>query len=315
MSPGELSRFWFRQAIGEIAGDPGHFARHLARKAQLLVNHAEVPDNLSYAFFRENVSRILKLPLPTWGAVLPLALWGLFAARRQRRATPLLLYLAAYATSLLLFYNTSRYRLPAAPAVIVFAAAGLWHIADAVRERQRGLCLAAGLWLALAWPVVYSRAYDEDLARHRVNVGRRHQDRAAFQESLARMYARAGDDEAAGEARDRARALNGQAERELRLALSESPRSPQAREALTAQLVGRTRELLRTRRYQEARSGAEDLTATFPTLPDGWILLGRAYEGLDRFDRAVHAQRRALDLAPDDPRPREALERLRSRRP
>ncbi len=313
MGPGELSRFWFREAAGEIARDPGHFARHLARKAQLLVNHAEVPDNVSYAFFRENVSRILRLPLPTWGAVLPLALWGVFAARHQRRATPLLLFLSAYATSVLLFYNTSRYRIPAAPAVIVFAAAGVWQIVNAVRDRQRGVYLATALWLALAWSVAYSPAYDEDFARHRVNVGRRHQDRAAFQESLARMYARTGNQVAAAEARDRAHDLNAQAEQELRLALLESPRSSEANEALTAQLVGRTRELLRGQRYEEARRSAADLTASFPTLPDGWILLGRAYEGLGQIDPAARAQRRARDLAPDDPRPREALDRLGER--
>jgi 4-amino-4-deoxy-L-arabinose transferase-like glycosyltransferase len=304
-----LSRYWLRESLAEIADDPGHFARHLARKARLLGNAAEVPDNQSYAFFRQNVSTLLRVPLPTWGAVLPFAIWGIFASRRNRRADALLLYTGAYTLSLLLFYTTSRYRIPLAPAAIVFGSAGVWHVLDALRQR-RAVAFAALAWLAVAYPAVHSHAYDESFARHRVNLAHRYQDRAGFQELLSRMYARAGDETAAEEARQSAAALNEQAHRELQRARIEAPQNSEVEEALLAHLVGRTRSLLRTGRPGEALPVARELTVQFPTHADGWILLGRAYEDLGQRDDAARAQRRALDLAPDDARAVRALSRL-----
>ena len=147
MRPSELSRFWFREAAKEIRDDPGHFFRHTWRKTRLFFNHFEVPDNQSYYYFREHVAPMLRLPLPTWGLLLPLGLLGMALSASNRRALFLSVCFAGYALSVILFFNLSRYRLPMAPLIIVFASFAVFELAALVRRRSFGPALAALLFL------------------------------------------------------------------------------------------------------------------------------------------------------------------------
>jgi hypothetical protein len=111
-----------RRGLEEIAADPAHFVRHLARKVVVFLNAHEVADNASYDFFAHHVSGFLAWPLPGWGALLPLSLCGFALAWREREARPLIAFFAVYATGLLPFFVLSRLRLPLVPVVIAFAA-------------------------------------------------------------------------------------------------------------------------------------------------------------------------------------------------
>ena len=61
--------------------------RHVGKKALLFVNYYEIPDNASYAYFREHVSAMLRLPFPTFGVVLPFAALGMALGWRGRLAS------------------------------------------------------------------------------------------------------------------------------------------------------------------------------------------------------------------------------------
>lgn len=127
LAPSEVSSYWFGQALSEIGADPGHWLFTELRKLALLFSRHEAPDNTMPSFAEDEVDWLRVSP-SRYATLLPLALGGMLLAWRRRRREPpsagrtlLALALAGYAASLLLFIVTSRFRLPLAPLVIVYA--------------------------------------------------------------------------------------------------------------------------------------------------------------------------------------------------
>ena len=121
----EVSAYWFRQGLGFILRDPGRALWLLGRKLLLFLNAFEIPNYFDLDFF-QRYSWLLRVTPLRFGTVLPLACAGLVAAwpRRRRLALAYLLP-AGYAASVLPFFITARYRLPALPLLVFFAAWGV----------------------------------------------------------------------------------------------------------------------------------------------------------------------------------------------
>jgi 4-amino-4-deoxy-L-arabinose transferase-like glycosyltransferase len=308
LKPGQVSRYWFREAQREIAADPGHFLRHTAFKAALFFNHYEVPDNRSFSFFREYVTPVLKLPLPTYGALLPLALVGMGLGRRRRGAAPLILFFFSYAASVILFYNFSRYRMPVVPVVIVFAAAGLVGIVDGLRRRDRLRTALAVGFLLVAYVFVNRDITTDDFATQHFNLALHHHESAARHRSRAEAQSAAGDAGAARVEAERSDRFQAAAEEQLHLALATRPSPPALERQLPKALVTWIREALRDGSDERALALSRDLTAAFPRFARGHVLLGKSYARLGRDAEAAAALRRALALAPADEEARRLLE-------
>jgi tetratricopeptide (TPR) repeat protein len=310
MKPSELSRFWFRQGVNEIRADPEAFARHALRKAALVFNHYELPDNQNYYFFEAHVAPMLRAPMPTYGALLPFALCGMFFARRSRTAGLLTLFFFSYAVSLVVIVNMSRYRTPVVPVVIVFAAAALVRLHSWVVERRfREIAVAAG-FVALAYPLIYLDLTSDNFALIHFNIGTNHLRRAKQHEADSHALERAGDVGAAQREAETATDLFDLAKEEYRRAMEIEPRQPAARRELRGLLVGRTAEARRLGDDARALELSHELTATFPRFARGHVLLGQSYARLGLTDEARRAFLRALVLSPDDPTARTELERL-----
>lgn len=167
----EQSSYFFRRGVSEIAADPIEFVRGLCRKAARVINGREIPRNVDPYLFRDfswplflMLWRVGTFSFP-FGLLAPLAVVGLIHSltvnavdeRMRRGRIALLAFVVAYGASVVLFFISGRYRLPAAMAAIVFAAAGavaLWsniracifsrgasaaERAAAVPARRRGL--------------------------------------------------------------------------------------------------------------------------------------------------------------------------------
>jgi 4-amino-4-deoxy-L-arabinose transferase-like glycosyltransferase len=315
MKPSELSRYWLREGRREIAADPGHFLQHTALKAALFFNHYEVPDNQSYTFFREHVTPVLKLPLPTYGALLPLALVGMGLGWRRRGAAPLILFFLSYAVSVILFYNFSRYRMPVVPVVIVFAAAGVVGIAEGLRRRDRvRTALVLGL-LVVAYVFVHRDITTDNFATHHFNLALHHRESAARHRSRADELSESGSASAARIELERSDHFQAAADEQLQLALATQPPSAALRRRLPNALATWIREALRDGRYEQALALSRDLTTAFPRFARGQLLLGKSYARLGRDAEAAAALRRALALAPANEEARALLERLQRTQP
>ena len=141
LKPSEASSYWSREALHYAVSSPGDFIRLIARKKFYFLNHYEFPDILNLYFTARFIS-ILSLGFYQYGLVVVLGLYGLVAAWKRRNAAYFFLggFLAAYAASVVLFFITARYRLPAVPFFIAFAAVGADEIWSA-RERRDGKAL------------------------------------------------------------------------------------------------------------------------------------------------------------------------------
>lgn len=310
MLPSELSRYWFGQALQEIRLDPGHFASHTVQKARLFFNEYEVPDNQDYQFFEKHVSTLLALPLPDYGLLLPLALCGAFFARRNRRAWLLMLFFASYGSSVILFYNMSRYRVPVAPVVIIFAAVCLSELAGAARQRRLKTLAASAGFLALAYPLVHQPVKRLDWSTQYYNLGLHLASEAAGHVTLAEAREAAGDSSGAASEREQAQRLRERAKRELRLGLEIRPQHRALKQALRSLLVAWVLQAEREQRSEDAVDLARELTAAYPDFAEGHWRLGANLARLGKTRSARIALERALMIEPGHVEARLALQQL-----
>ncbi|MCK4415010.1 MAG: tetratricopeptide repeat protein [Candidatus Eisenbacteria sp.] len=121
LAPSEVSRHWFARGLEFVGRHPLAEIRLLGRKLLLLLNAYEIPNHFDLNFF-QRYSSLLRSTPARFGTVAPFALAGLVLAwRRRRRLAMLYAFLASYAATILAFFVTARYRLPAVPVLLVFA--------------------------------------------------------------------------------------------------------------------------------------------------------------------------------------------------
>ncbi|MEO6026441.1 MAG: glycosyltransferase family 39 protein [Candidatus Binatia bacterium] len=135
LTAGETSWFWLRAAFSHMANDPGFALRAFGRKAMLFWNDFEISDSQDQ-YLLERESRILRLPLLGFGAVLALAALGVVAAFRSsavvRRLTAFVL---VYWLTLVAFFLFARYRIQIVPALLPLAGLG---VVEAARRQRAG---------------------------------------------------------------------------------------------------------------------------------------------------------------------------------
>lgn len=310
LAPSEISAFWLREGLAEIAEDPLRFLRHSARKALLLLNRYEIPDNASFEYFAREVAPMLRGPLPGFGFVLCLAGAGVVVAGRRREAVLLLLYFLAYAAGILLFFNLSRLRLPLVPVLIAFAACGLVAGYEAVRGRRwREFALPAAVALALV-PITRLDLVRQDLNVRYVNMG------VGFLDVSEDRFEEAEALRAEGQAADAAAryaaafAARARAEEQFERALEETPGYARAERALRRSLFGKAVLYDHLDRPQDALAAARAAVERFGDDAPSWAMVGRSLERLGRPEAARRAYGQALRLDPAEPAARAGLRRL-----
>ena len=147
-TPGENSRFWFREGIGFITSHPFISMKLLVFKVYLFFSGNSISDNYNLSFFKGQLP-ILRLPF-SWHALSALSILGMIAGWRRRKKLALIYILPlSYVLSIALFFVTSRFRLPLAPYLVIFASFGIISIFRAIKGKNiktaGGLIIAAGL--------------------------------------------------------------------------------------------------------------------------------------------------------------------------
>jgi len=161
----DQSDYFRNKVAGYARSQPGAFAAGLLQKAARFLCSREIPRNHDLYSLRE-AAPVLK-PL-LWkaggfgfpfGLLLPLALLGLAARRRQLGAA--WLFLLLYSPAVIAVFVSDRYRAPAVPALAVAAALGLAWLWEQRANRTRLAGALAALAAAAALTSV-ARAYPEE---------------------------------------------------------------------------------------------------------------------------------------------------------
>ena len=122
--PSQQDRYYLERWWSEVSQHPPRYLALLLRKTYLTFHARELRDTHDPKFF-ERYSLLLAW-LPGWGLLLPLGALGWWWNRGQRTRLRLLeAYIALYLLSCILLVVASRYRLPAVPALAIYAALGL----------------------------------------------------------------------------------------------------------------------------------------------------------------------------------------------
>jgi Flp pilus assembly protein TadD len=122
----------------------------------LFWNHFEIPNHHNFYYIRLHFGGILNKLIVGFTLIAPLALIGMIARIRRRSSSPghslYLVFIIVYMLSLIPFFITARYRLPAVPFLIIFAALGVREFVDVIRARCfRWIVTYAVLGLAMLW--------------------------------------------------------------------------------------------------------------------------------------------------------------------
>jgi tetratricopeptide (TPR) repeat protein len=226
----ESSRYWFREALREVAGGAWRAALLVAERAAALVNDYEMPDNEDYQVATRYLS-LLRV-LPTFGWVCGLGLAGLWFIREipgRRDAWLPAGCIAALAFGILLTFVIGRYRLAFVAIWLPLAgrgAAGVWELA-ASRSFPRlvvpALLIAGGSALAFSSP---PRLDPERVVYKQGLYAREVEEAARVRDRLEDLQAGAG-----AEPRDPGRQV------ELGRALARTGRVPEAMHAFSRALT------------------------------------------------------------------------------
>lgn len=138
LTESEVSRHWSAKGRAFLLEDPARAAALIGRKLLFAAASAEQPLEYSPRLDANPVRFLMPLP---FAALLALGCAGAPRAWRSRAAQPAALAAGATFAALLVFYVSSRYRLPAIPGLAVLAGAG----AAALRERAGAGPRAAAL--------------------------------------------------------------------------------------------------------------------------------------------------------------------------
>lgn len=141
----EASRFWAARAVAWAREEPAAFLRLVGTKLLLSVSGLDYADNFSFTFERERFLPMLRLFFVPWALLLGLFLFALLLPGRRPALAGVLLLVAANQAVCVVFYFSTRYRLPSVPWVALGAA--LLVAAPPAREtwRRAAAWIAAGI--------------------------------------------------------------------------------------------------------------------------------------------------------------------------
>ena len=279
LSPREVSKYWFSQALADMTADRWGWIKLLAIKTALVVNQYEVPDVESLHIYA-SMSPVLKVLgyVGNFGILFPLTMLGVYATRAEFRKLWLLhLMSLTMVAAIALFFVLGRYRFPLVPLLIVFAAPALCQILDRLRNPFRRVAavpmLVSIAGIMLAWAPLTDRNMLE--ASSLMNQGA-----------------------AAGQRGDLPASISW-----LEQAIQMEPSLPEAYFNLGRALAlsGRHREAINAFVY------AKELAPNMGMID---LQMGGSLESLGLIDQAVEHFRKAMENEPHDVRAAQALRRL-----
>ncbi len=135
-TPAERGAIYLSEATSFVIDQPLTALRLALRKVQLFWNAFEIPVSVDLAHYEQQTFLGRVLPF-TFGALAPLALLGMVInLRRWRRWSLAYGGVLAFLLSGVLFTVCARYRLPAVPFMLPFAAAALLRLRQLLHRRQ-----------------------------------------------------------------------------------------------------------------------------------------------------------------------------------
>lgn len=272
LKPSECSKFWFDRTLNFITSDPVRWLNLEIKKFYLFWNKYEVHDIDSN--YKTYVT-LSKLPLINFGMISVLGILGMFFSVKYWRGNFLLYWMVvAYLVTTLVFFASSRYRIPAAPFLAIFAAYAIVCLAALVKEKKfRETAVMSMMIIALA--LLTNIPYRSEIERYD-----RWQKATRYHYSLgANIYFKKG--------------MYEKAIGELKTTIAMEPDFVPA-----YNLLGKSYALLS--KYDEAEMNFHNVIRLAPQLEEGYLNLGLLYRLKGDESNAKYYLQRASAINPEN---------------
>lgn len=142
LKPSEISDFYYKKGVDFMLNEPKVAFKLLIKKLYVFWNKFEISNNQDIYFFRRYSSLIRILPIGFW-FIGPLGLVGMVLCFRKWKDTLLpIFFIFSYMLTVVMFFVTSRFRLPVVPFLILFSGFSLvWLWEKLGRRELRNLVL------------------------------------------------------------------------------------------------------------------------------------------------------------------------------
>lgn len=182
LTPEEVSRYWFREAMLYIEAQPDAFVKRLWLRFRIYWNSYEVPDSYSMSYIGRNMMPMLRA-MPGLGIAAPLGMLGVILTwRRRRELWPLYIFIFVYMCTVIAFFVFSRYRLASVGVLIAFGGAALSILAG---SNRRDILKVSAIFIILLFAVNLPapvKVPDSEVLR---NFGTLYRQRGDFDKAVA----------------------------------------------------------------------------------------------------------------------------------
>ena len=174
LKPSQVSSFYLKRGLSYIMNDTGEALLLFFKKIYLSLNNFEVSNNQNIYFSRQ-FSSISKAAFIPFSLILGLAVMGKILGGITRKEQLLLWIVAASIWfTMVLFFVTSRFRLPIMPYLTIFAGYGISQLYNSFRQgrfRQSSKAMIAGV-IAFGLSITNFAGLDKtDFAQAYFNLG------------------------------------------------------------------------------------------------------------------------------------------------
>jgi tetratricopeptide (TPR) repeat protein len=136
LKPSEVSNFYYKKGIRFMLNEPQEALKLQVKKLYVFWNKFEISNNQDIYFFKRYSSLIRILPIGFW-LICPLGLVGIVLSLRKWKVTLLpILFVFSYMLTVVMFFVTARFRLPAIPFLIIFSAFALVWLWEKFSKRE-----------------------------------------------------------------------------------------------------------------------------------------------------------------------------------
>ncbi len=136
LSSREASSYWKKETLKIVMEHPWRLLKKSLRKTVVFFQKFQLTDHYCIGFM-SGFMPFFKIPFPGFGLIMPFGMAGMavcFLANRKVKVMTLIFFL--YASTHILFFTVTRYRLPLLVILIPLAVAGIERLVHYIKEKQ-----------------------------------------------------------------------------------------------------------------------------------------------------------------------------------
>ncbi len=190
LTSSQASNYWLFKGLEFIRDNKVQYLSLSLKKLSLFWNSQEILSNLSY-YFSQKFLPILNFPFFSFGVIAPLSILGFIFAIKEKSRYLYLIVLLIFSQMiyLILFFVTSRYRLPVVPFMIILGSYAVYNLGLLIKSSEfKKLACYFVLFLILFIPM--NKQIEEFNPKNSLpaaynNLGIVYNDKGMFKEAIA----------------------------------------------------------------------------------------------------------------------------------